>query len=98
MTLREAVALIGIDENPLGCGFAIAALLRTAVHGEPSTFEDECASLVKASEHFDLKTGDGIRKWLADLGRVPDIDVPDSFWLFIVNADSEESDEPASAD
>jgi hypothetical protein len=91
VTLRETLEnVIGIDDDPLGCAFAIAALLRSAVQGEPSTFEGECASLVKASEHYDLTNGDGIRKWLGDLGWLPDIDVPDPFWLSIVEADQDE--------
>jgi hypothetical protein len=36
MTLREAVEIAGIDDDPLGCGFIIAAFLRSVVQGEPS--------------------------------------------------------------
>ena len=94
MTLREAVEVAGIDDDPLSCGFVIAAFLRTVVQGEPSTYEGECASLIKASEYFDLKTGDGIREWLADLGRLPDLDLTDSFWLSIVEADQDDKEDP----
>lgn len=93
MTLREACEEIGIDDDPLGCAFAIAAFMRTAIQGEPSTYEGECASLVKASEHFELNTGDGIRNWLNDLGKIPDIEMPDSFWLSIATADADEDED-----
>ena len=92
MTLRDALGTKEeIDADPLGAAFVIAACLRTAYQGEPSTYEGECASLLVASKHFDLKTGDGIRAWLADLGTLPDMELPNRFWLSI--CDSAEVDE-----
>ena len=86
-SLRQMCEFVGIDSNPLGCGFVITALLRSAAQGEPSTFEGELASLVKASDHFDLKAGKGIREWLTDLGELADMPLPESYWAKIVSAD-----------
>lgn len=82
MTLREVVNDVGIDEDPFACAFLIAGFLRSVVQGEPSTFEGECASLNKLHEltGWWADSPDDIRKWLADLGAIPDIDVPDAFW------------------
>ena len=92
MTLREVLGTNDeIDADPLGCAFMIAATLRSALQGEPSTYEGECESLVKASEHYDLKSGDGIRAWLDRLGVIPDMDLPDRFWLEM--ADASDADE-----
>ena len=92
MTLRDVLGSNDeIDADPLGAAFMIAATLRSAAQGEPSTYEGECATLAKASEHFDLKSGDGIRVWLTRLGVIPDMDLPDSFWLSMAAAaDSDE--------
>ena len=87
MTIREMCEAVGIDRDPLGCGFVIASALRTAVQGEASTFEGECASLIKASDHFDVNTAAGIRAWLTDLGKAAEFDFPDSFWAAIARAD-----------
>lgn len=95
-TLRELCNIVGIEEDPLGCAFAIACVMRSAMQGEPSTYEGECASLVKASEFFKVNTPDGIRKWLDDLGALAELDLPEPWLLKIFQADLEESDgEPA---
>lgn len=96
MTLREACEHAGIDDDPLGCAFLVAGFLRSSLQGEPSTFEGECASLRVASEHYDLTTGAGVRAWLADLGRVPDIDAPAAFWRRL--ADAAEADRAGEGD
>ena len=93
MTLREAVEKIGYDE-PLECAFIIAACMRSAVQGEPSTYEGDCASIRKAREHFDTRTADGIRAWMDDLGQFADFDFPDSWWINVLEADA--NDEEAS--
>ena len=88
MTLREMVDEIGIDECPLECAFVIAALLRTTLQREPSTFDGECASLVMATKVYGkVNEPESIRKWLASLGKIPDLDVPDSIWLSMATAD-----------
>lgn len=87
MTLRDMCESVGIDSDPQGCAFVIAGTLRTAVQGEPSTFEGECASLVKASEFYDVRTPAGIRKWLNALGAAADHDLPKEFWLWMAEAD-----------
>jgi hypothetical protein len=51
------------------------------------TLEGECASLLVASERYDLKTGDGIREWLENLQGVSDMHMPSSWWLKILEAD-----------
>ena len=85
MTLRYVLKyIVGIDEDPLGCAFIIATFLRSSVQGKVSTFEGDCSSLVIASEYYDIQTGDGIRMWLNDLGKVPDIDVSSEYWLSIL--------------
>lgn len=97
MTLREAVDICDPDADPLGCAFLIAGFMRSALQGEPSTFEGDLASLVMAHEvGIDTTTGDGIRAWLADLGRVPDVDVPRRFWdEFTRAAEADEANDAA---
>lgn len=95
MTLRELCDVVGIDSDPLGCCFVIAAVLRSAVQGEPSTFEGECASILKAHEHYDTWTGAGVRAWLDGLGEAATLDLPDGFILSIMSADGEEEDSSA---
>jgi hypothetical protein len=94
MTLRE---LVTKADNPLEASFMIAGFLRTAIQGEPSTYEGDCASIVKAMDTlpFDITTPEGIQSWLTDLGTVPDIDMPDSFWLSM--AESAEADDTGEA-
>lgn len=95
MTLREACEqIVGIDTDPLGCAFVIAGLLRTAVQGEPSTFEGECASIVKAQEVMGISATSpaDIRRWLDDLGRLADLDMSNEFWLNMVTADMEDEE------
>lgn len=94
MTLREACDGIGIDEDPIGCAFVIAAMLRTSVQREPSTFEGECASINKLHELTGLRMDrpDDVRAWLNDLGTVPDIEVPDSLWLSLADASDRDRD------
>lgn len=92
MTLRELCDVVGIDDDPLGCGFAIVAVLRSAVQGEPSTYEGECASLLKASELFDVNDPQGIRLWLDALGEFTTINLPEK-WLLNVFRDDEVSSE-----
>ena len=83
-TLREFVESIGPDAEPLECAFLIAMILRSAVQGEASTFEGECASICMAMRlGIDTKTGDGIRAWLADLGAFADFPLPDRLLLAI---------------
>ena len=87
MTLRDVLGSNDeIDADPLGAAFMIAGTLRSAYQGEPSTYEGECATILKASEHFDLKSGDGIRAWLDRLGVLPDMELPDRFWLAMCEA------------
>lgn len=91
MTLREMVESIGIDEEPFECAFCIASLLRTVIQREPSTFEGECATLVQVTEKIGrVDEPATIRRWLQLLGRVPDLEVPDSVWMSIVDADQDE--------
>lgn len=91
MTLREMCDTIGIDDNPFECAFCIAALLRTCHQGEPSTFEGECATLLQVTEHIGrVDEPETIRKWLATLKKIPDMEVPDSVWLSITEADKDE--------
>ena len=87
-TLREMCEIVGIDDNPMECAFVIAALLRTTLQKEPSTFDGECASIVAACETYGLMDKpESIRKWLDALGKVADFDVPDRVWLSIAEAD-----------
>lgn len=91
MTLREMVESIGIDEDPMGCAFVIAAYLRTADQREPSTFEGECATLVRATEAYGrMDDPAAVRRFLEAFSGVADIPVPDAFWLSIADADPEE--------
>lgn len=91
MTLREMLEVIGIDEEPLQCAFIIAALLRTVVQREASTFEGECAGLVEVSKLVgEMNRPESVRKLLDGLGGIPDMEVPDSLWLQIATADAEE--------
>lgn len=89
MNLREAVDVVGIEADPLGCGFAIAAFIRTAVQREPSTYEGECATLRAAIDTlpYDVTTPAGIRAWLDDLGTVAELDMPRTWWLNLLTAD-----------
>lgn len=79
-TLRELVEQFSSDDdpsNPFECAFLIAMVMRTAIQGEASTIEGECLSLIKAREHYDLESMDGIRQWLDDLGECADTEVPE---------------------
>lgn len=93
MTLREMLDFVGIDENPLQCAFVIAGLLRTSIQREVSTFEGECATLLLATEHYGkISNPENLRRWIDDLGQVMDIDVPDSLWFAISEADKDEQE------
>jgi hypothetical protein len=90
MTLREMIDSIGIDEEPLECSFVMVAFMRTVLQGEPSTFEGDCASLIKTAELVGRPNQpETVRKVLSHLGPIPDMEVPDSIWLSIANADAE---------
>lgn len=97
MTLREVCAdAIGIDADPMGCAFLIAAVLRTGVQGEPSTFEGECASINKAAEllGIDPTSPASIRWWLDDIKALADLDMPNEFWAALVDsADADEAND-----
>jgi hypothetical protein len=93
MTLREMCDSIGIDDNPFECAFCIAALLRSSLQREPSTFEGECATLVEVTKLIGrVDQPETIRRWLGMLKAIPDMEVPDSTWLSIVNADLEDDE------
>ncbi len=102
MTLRSAVDVIGIDTDPLGCAFIIAAFLRTAVQRSPSTLEGECASILKFEELTgkSCKEPASIRYWLDDLKAVADIPAPLSWWgeLLAAAECDEENDKEADDD
>lgn len=98
MTLREVCTeIIGIDDEPMSCAFMIAAVLRTCGQGgSPSTFEGECASLVKAVELLGINLTDpeDIRWWLDDIKAVSDFDMPRDFWeRMVAAAEADESNE-----
>lgn len=82
MTLREAVNEIGINEEPMECAFLIIGFLRAARTGVVGTFEDDCAGLLVVTGEIGRVDGpDTVKKWLDMLGRIPDMEVPDSVWL-----------------
>jgi hypothetical protein len=96
MSLRDVCESVGPDAEPMECAFLIAAFLRTAVQGEPSTFEGECASLVKASERYDIDNGADIRRWLDNLGPAAELKMPTVWWAKMVeSADADEQNGPA---
>lgn len=92
MTLRQAVDLVMQDGDWLEGAFVIAAFLRTAAQGEPSTYEGECASINKAIDilPFDVKSPEGIQLWLAHIGELADKDMPDKWWKQIAETADEE--------
>lgn len=97
-SLNDMLLLLDVDADPLEAAFLIAGFLRTAVQGEVSTFEGECASLLKAGEHFDLKSGDGIRAWVADIGVLASHPIPAWWWAKIADAAGSDDDDDLSDD
>lgn len=93
MTIRDACDAIladGEDDAALQCAFIIVLALRSAVQREPATIEGAAASLLKATEFYNVQDKDDIHRWLDHMGPIADYDFPEDFWSSIAEADYEE--------
>ena len=81
MTLRELVEdAIGL-ESPLPCLVCAFQVVRSIVQRETATWEGCCASLEAWLDIYQEVTPTNVSRWLEDLGRLADLDLPDALVL-----------------